>query len=60
VTIDDGTELAITASFGVASMPPSTSAEDILAAADEALYAAKSAGRNRVVASDAEPAVGRD
>jgi diguanylate cyclase (GGDEF)-like protein len=49
VALDDGAELAITASFGVASLPPATGAEDLLAQADEALYAAKTAGRNRVV-----------
>jgi diguanylate cyclase (GGDEF)-like protein len=51
VVLDDGTELRITASFGVASLPPTTSSEELLGAADEALYAAKETGRNRVVAS---------
>jgi diguanylate cyclase (GGDEF)-like protein len=51
VLLDDGTELRITASFGVASLPPSASSEELLNAADEALYAAKEGGRNRVVAN---------
>jgi diguanylate cyclase (GGDEF)-like protein len=40
----------VTASFGIASLPedvmPST--EELIRAADEALYAAKRAGKNRV------------
>ena len=42
----------ITASFGVAVFPEHA-AEDVVAAADSALYAAKDAGRNRVVAASA-------
>ena len=39
----------VTASFGVAAFPAhSTNAESLLRAADEALYDAKNAGRNRV------------
>jgi diguanylate cyclase (GGDEF)-like protein len=41
---------SVTASFGIASLPedPLGSADALLAAADEALYAAKRAGRNQV------------
>jgi diguanylate cyclase (GGDEF)-like protein len=44
----------ITGSFGVASLPEDdvASAEDIFKLADEALYAAKRAGKNRVAASE--------
>jgi diguanylate cyclase (GGDEF)-like protein len=54
VELDDGTHLRITASFGVASMPPATTGEELLAAADEALYAAKSGGRNQVVSGSGQ------
>ena len=47
----DGNPIAITASFGVASFPAPgiTNLNDLLKAADKALYAAKESGRNRVV-----------
>jgi two-component system cell cycle response regulator len=54
VEIENGTRLRITASFGVASMPPATTSEELLAAADEALYAAKTGGRNQVVSTTGE------
>lgn len=41
---------SITASFGVASLRADESGSDLLARADAALYRAKNAGRNRVVA----------
>jgi hypothetical protein len=48
--------LHITASFGVAARDASTAGiDDLLAAADKALYQAKSSGRNRIVAAAPPP-----
>jgi diguanylate cyclase (GGDEF)-like protein len=44
----DGTEIDVTASFGVASSAGRTSPEELLARADAALYEAKRAGKDRV------------
>lgn len=41
--------LQVTCSVGVACSPPQNSVSELLEAADEALYLAKSSGRNRVV-----------
>jgi diguanylate cyclase (GGDEF)-like protein len=47
---------AISASFGVASVPyTSNGVSDLLAAADAALYRAKQAGRNQVMAAPTRP-----
>ena len=55
IPIEDGGPISITASFGVASFRNAGSRERLLAAADEALYRAKRAGRNRVESAEAEP-----
>jgi diguanylate cyclase (GGDEF)-like protein len=42
-------EIAVTASFGIATFPRhGQTGDELIAAADSALYAAKTAGRNRV------------
>jgi diguanylate cyclase (GGDEF)-like protein len=51
VLTPEGAVLRVTASFGVASYPDGASADALVAAADEALYEAKRAGKNRVLAS---------
>jgi len=56
IPIEDGDPISITASFGVASFLRAGSREQLLLAADEALYRAKRAGRNRVESADGEPA----
>jgi diguanylate cyclase (GGDEF)-like protein len=51
VELPDGRLLKVTASFGVADKGDLASAEQLVAAADDALYEAKRAGKNRVVAA---------
>ncbi len=55
VTLDDGQHVSITVSIGLVNRRCRTrsSIDSALVAADQALYAAKAAGRNRVVAIDA-------
>lgn len=50
----DGNEISFTSSFGVCTLLKNLSLEKLIAAADKNLYAAKNAGRNRVVSSEYE------
>lgn len=50
ITIDETTTLFITASLGVASYPiHADSMQELISAADDAMYSAKNSGRNKVV-----------
>ncbi|MBI5164625.1 MAG: diguanylate cyclase [Magnetospirillum sp.] len=49
VVLPDGARLAVTVSIGVAEMAAGRSVQETIDAADAALYAAKTAGRDRVV-----------
>jgi diguanylate cyclase (GGDEF)-like protein len=49
----EGIPVRVTASFGVAEYEPGTEPEQLIAAADAALYAAKRNGKNRVQAAPA-------
>jgi diguanylate cyclase (GGDEF)-like protein len=54
--LDGDGVLRVTASFGVATLPGSAGdMRDLVAAADEALYRAKRAGKNRTVRAEASP-----
>jgi diguanylate cyclase (GGDEF)-like protein len=49
IGLEDGSEVAVTASFGVANVTGDTDLQSVMERADQALYAAKEAGRNRVL-----------
>ncbi len=53
VTAPDGSPFQVTASFGAACFPARSSVEDLVAAADAALYEAKRTGKNRVATATA-------
>jgi two-component system cell cycle response regulator len=51
IVAPDGERIRVTASFGVAAFPEFASQDQLVAAADGALYEAKGAGKNRVAAA---------
>ncbi|AWN16245.1 GGDEF domain-containing protein [Salinisphaera sp. LB1] len=51
------TDVACTVSLGVTTLAPGETLDDAIARADQALYASKSAGRDRVTRAGAAPAI---
>ena len=58
IQLRDGSTVAVTASFGAAVKGDLPGAEELVAAADETLYEAKRAGKNRVMPAPQEVAAG--
>jgi diguanylate cyclase (GGDEF)-like protein len=57
VTIQDGRDVRVTGSFGIAGMPSDAGTQvELMAVADTALYRAKQAGKNRVAVGSGDPA----
>ena len=56
----DGLKVPVTLSIGVAQWQAGESARQLLISADEALYASKLAGRNRVTLASPCPLAGAD
>jgi two-component system, cell cycle response regulator len=54
VQLPDGSDFGVTASFGVSEKNGFQRAEEMIAAADRALYDAKNRGKNRVASRRAE------
>jgi len=54
IELPDGSEVSVTASFGVGVKGELERAEQLVASADEALYEAKRNGKNRVVAAGSQ------
>jgi diguanylate cyclase (GGDEF)-like protein len=50
IPLSDGASIHVASSFGVAALTPGQSGDELLRAADAALYRAKDEGKNRVVA----------
>lgn len=53
IKLKDGTDIAVTASIGLAEYLGQADYEQLIDAADQALYKAKALGRNRIVLADA-------
>jgi diguanylate cyclase (GGDEF)-like protein len=52
ITAPDGERVVVTASFGVAAYPEVGARDDLVAAADAALYEAKRTGKDRVTRAE--------